>query len=173
MYSTDRRNFIRQGTFGATVFLAGTAASSPVIGANDRLRVAVAGLNGRGNSHISGLAGQKNVEVAWLIDPDSKVLERRANELRKRTNAKVKTATDIRKALEDPELDAVSIATPNHWHSLMTIWSAQSGKHVYVEKPMSHDVAEGRICVEAQKKYGVVIQHGTQRRSDARIAGLH
>ena len=173
MHSTDRRNFIRQGAFGATVFLAGTNASSRVLGANDRLRVAVAGLNGRGNSHISGLAGQKNVEVAWLIDPDSKVLERRANELRKRTNAKVKTTTDIRKALEDPELDAVSIATPNHWHSLMTIWSAQSGKHVYVEKPMSHDVAEGRICVEAQKKYGVVIQHGTQRRSDARTAGLH
>ena len=107
MHSTDRRNFIRQGAFGATVFLAGTTASSRVLGANDRLRVAVAGLNGRGNSHISGLAGQKNVEVAWLIDPDSKVLERRANELRKRTNAKVKTATDIRKALEDPELDAV------------------------------------------------------------------
>jgi predicted dehydrogenase len=75
--------------------------------------------------------------------------------------------------LDDPTVDAISIATPNHWHSLMTIWGAQAGKHVYVEKPMSHDVEEGRVAVEAQKRYGVVIQHGTQRRSDPKIAGLH
>ena len=80
---------------------------------------------------------------------------------------------DVREALDDKSLDAISIATPNHWHSLMTIWGAQAGKHVYVEKPMSHDVREGRIAVEAQKKYGVVIQHGTQRRSNASVAGLH
>ena len=80
---------------------------------------------------------------------------------------------DIREALEDPEVDAISVATPNHWHSLMTIWAAQAGKHVYVEKPMSHDVEEGRVAVAAQKKYGVVIQHGTQRRSDKNIAALH
>ena len=80
---------------------------------------------------------------------------------------------DIRYALDDPNVDAISIATPNHWHSLMTIWGAQAGKHVYVEKPMSHDVMEGRSAVEAQKKYGVVVQHGTQRRSSARLAGLH
>ena len=79
----------------------------------------------------------------------------------------------MRKALEDKSLDAISIAAPNHWHSLMTIWAAQAGKHVYVEKPMSHDVQEGRVVVEAQKKYGVVIQHGTQSRSSARNAGLH
>ena len=84
-----------------------------------------------------------------------------------------KGVRDVRKALEDPTLDAISIATPNHWHSLMTIWAAQAGKHVYVEKPMSHDVAEGRVVVAAQRKYGVVIQHGTQRRSDAKVAGLH
>ena len=81
--------------------------------------------------------------------------------------------TDVRQALEDKNVDAISIATPNHWHSLMTIWAAQAGKHVYVEKPMSHDIAEGRVAWEAQKKYGVVVQHGTQSRSDARNAGLH
>jgi predicted dehydrogenase len=80
---------------------------------------------------------------------------------------------DVRQALEDKSLDAISIAAPNHWHSLMTIWAAQAGKHVYVEKPMSHDVQEGRVVVEAQKKYGVVIQHGTQSRSSAKNAGLH
>ena len=160
MNSTTRRKFIRQSTLG-TVLLAGTSSSQRVLGANDRLRVAVAGLNGRGGSHIGGYSGQPNVEIAWLVDPDSKVLERRLADLKKRTKGTFNTkgTTDIRKALEDKDLDAVSIATPNHWHSLMTIWSAQAGKHVYVEKPMSHDVAEG--------------QHGTQRRSDARIAGLH
>jgi len=83
-----------------------------------------------------------------------------------------KGISDVRKALEDPNLDAISIATPNHWHSLMTIWAAQAGKHVYVEKPMSHDIHEGRIAVAAQEKYGVVIQHGTQSRSNPAIAGL-
>ena len=79
---------------------------------------------------------------------------------------------DVRTALDDKNLDAISIATPNHWHSMMTIWGAQAGKHVYVEKPMSHDVYEGRIAMEAQKKYGVVVQHGTQNRSDAKRVSL-
>ena len=177
MSTTTRRKFLKHTTLagGTTLFLAGTASSQMVFGANDRLRGAVAGLNGRGGSHIGGVSGQKNVEIAWLVDPDRNVLERRLAELKKRSKGSFNTkgATDIRKALEDPNLDAVSVATPNHWHSLITIWSAQAGKHVYVEKPMSHDVAEGRVAVEAQKKYGVVIQHGTQRRSDSRIAGLH
>ena len=82
---------------------------------------------------------------------------------------KCKGIKDIRQALDDPTVDAISIATPNHWHSLMTIWGAQAGKHVYVEKPLSHDVEEGRVAVEAQKRYGVVIQHGTQRR----VSGFH
>jgi predicted dehydrogenase len=85
----------------------------------------------------------------------------------------VQGVSDVRRALDDPDVDAISVATPNHWHSLMTIWAAQAGKHVYVEKPMSHDISEGRSAVEAQRKYGVVVQHGTQRRSEARLAGLH
>jgi len=119
--------------------------------------------------------GQDNVEIAYLIDPDEKVLEKRLKDVTKKANGKYtpKGVTDVRKALEDKNLDAISIATPNHWHSLITIWAAQAGKHVYVEKPMSHDVVEGRVAVEAQKKYGVVIQHGTQSRSSAGNAGLH
>ena len=146
-----------------------------MLGANDRLRIAVAGLNGRGQSHISGWLDQDNVEIAWLIDPDQRVLNSAALMLDKRTEGRVKPqlAADVRQVLEDKTLDAISIAAPNHWHSLMTIWAAQAGKHVYVEKPMSHDVAEGRIAVAAQQKYGVVVQHGTQSRSNASIAGLH
>lgn len=134
----------------------------------------MAGCNGRGKSHIGGWLKQDNVEIVYVIDPDQQVLDRTLKSIKDRVKGKFTTKglTDVRKALEDPTLDAISVATPNHWHSLITIWAAQAGKHVYVEKPMSHDVEEGRICVEAQRKYGVVIQHGTQRRSSASIAGL-
>lgn len=176
MFTPTRRQFLQTSSAaGASLLLTGTRASGAVDGANDRIRIAVAGLNGRGQSHLNGWLGQDNVEVAYAIDPDQRVLARALKGLEKRTDGKFTTkgVTDVREALEDKNLDAISIATPNHWHSLITIWAAQAGKHVYVEKPMSHDVLEGRVAVEAQKKYGVVIQHGTQRRSSASIAGLH
>ena len=187
MNPIPRRSFLKQSALaaGAYALVSGTRSSARVIGANDRLRIAVAGCNGRGQSHIDGWLSQPNVDIAYLIDPDQRVLDRALKSLEgKAQKAAAKNpaaagklttrgVTDVRKALEDPTLDAISIATPNHWHSLMTIWAAQAGKHVYVEKPMSHDVTEGRVVVEAQKKYGVVIQHGTQRRSDANLAGLH
>ena len=137
--------------------------------------MAIAGLNGRGKTHLKGYGALDNVEVAYIIDPDSNVLARTLKDFDSKSPdaAKPKAVSDIRRALEDPTVDAISIAAPNHWHSLMTIWAAQAGKHVYVEKPMSHDVHEGRIAVAAQQKYGVVVQHGTQRRSDAKLAGLH
>lgn len=177
MSSMNRRQFIKSASAlgGASLLLCNTKASGKVMGANDRLRIAVAGLNGRGQSHVGGWLGQENVEIAYVIDPDDHVLRRALRAMEKRTEGKFETkgVHDVREALEDKNLDAISIATPNHWHSLMTIWAAQAGKHVYVEKPMSHDIGEGRIVVEAQKKYGVVIQHGTQNRSNPRIAGLH
>lgn len=174
--NTSRRNFLAtSAAAGGSLILAGTRASGQVQGANDRLRIAVAGLNGRGKSHIGGWLEQPNVEIAWVIDPDQTVLEstQKLVEGLSKGKSKPRATADVRTALEDKSLDAISVATPNHWHSLITIWAAQAGKHVYVEKPMCHDVGEGRICVEAQKKYGVVIQHGTQSRSSARIAGLH
>ena len=176
MNKLSRRRFIQSTSLaGASFFIAGTQVSGKVFGANDRLRIAVVGLNGRGKSHISGWLEQPNVEIAYLVDPDQNVLDARLKYLNERAAGrfKAKGLNDIRKVLEDKNLDAISIATPNHWHSLMTIWGAQAGKHVYVEKPMSHDIEEGRIAMEAQKKYGVVVQHGTQRRSDETIAGLH
>ncbi|NLY01649.1 MAG: Gfo/Idh/MocA family oxidoreductase [Rhodopirellula sp.] len=175
MSKVNRRAFLKSSAAaGATVFLCGAAAPR-ALGANDRLRIAVAGVNGRGGSHISGWLEQPNVEIAYLIDPDQKVLDSKVKALNQRVEGKYscKGVADVRQALEDQSLDAISIAAPNHWHSLMTIWAAQAGKHVYVEKPMSHDIAEGRVAWEAQKKYGVVVQHGTQSRSDAGNAGLH
>ncbi|MCA9267940.1 MAG: Gfo/Idh/MocA family oxidoreductase, partial [Planctomycetales bacterium] len=171
MARNNRRQFLKSTTAfaaGGTFLISGTKASGNFLGANDRVRIGVAGLHGRGGSHIGGWKGQENVEIIALIDPDASVL---AGKMKSVPGAK--GYSDVRKALEDKTLDAISIAAPNHWHSLMTIWAAQAGKHVYVEKPMSHDVTEGRVVVEAQKKYGVVIQHGTQRRSSSGIAGLH
>ncbi|MGB7343483.1 MAG: Gfo/Idh/MocA family oxidoreductase [Pirellulaceae bacterium] len=173
---SSRRNFLKTTTVaGGSLIIMGTKASGQIKGANDRVRIAVAGLNGRGQSHIGGWLDAENTEIAYVIDPDRKVLYDRIKSVEKRSEGKFKTEgiSDFREALDDKNLDAISVATPNHWHSLITIKAAQAGKHVYVEKPMSHDVGEGRIAVEAQRKYGVVIQHGTQRRSDAGIAGLH
>lgn len=177
MPTLTRRSFLKRTALaaGSYALISGTSSSAQVLGANNRLRIVVAGLNGRGKSHITGWLEQENVEIAYLIDPDRQVLDRTMKALAEKQGGSTtcKAVTDVRRALEDPTVDALSIATPNHWHSLMTIWAAQARKHVYVEKPLSHDVVEGRAVVEAQKKYGVVIQHGTQRRSDARIAGLH
>ena len=174
--STSRRHFLKTSSaVGAGLLLTGTRASGRVIGANDRVRMAVIGVNGRGQAHIDGFGRMKDVEIAAICDVDENVLAKRMSNVDKATggNHKCRMETDVRKLLEDSSIDAISIATPNHWHSLLTIWGAQHGKHVYVEKPMSHDIAEGRVAVAAQEKYGVVVQHGTQRRSDAGIAGLH
>ena len=176
MSKTTRRKFLKDTLVAGSAFaICGTKSYARAVGANNRLRIAVAGVNGRGGSHIKGWLDQDNVEIAYLIDPDKRVLAQKLKYLEGKTEGKYacRGVADVREALDDKNLDAISVATPNHWHSLMTIWGAQAGKHVYVEKPMSHDVGEGRIAVEAQKKYGVVIQHGTQRRSDAGSAGLH
>jgi len=177
MSKMNRREFLNYSLVaGSTLAVCGcsTQSMAKVRGANNRLRIAVAGLHGRGKNHISGWLKENNVEIAYLIDPDAAVLEDRMRSLKGKVEGafNCKGISDIREALDDKNLDAISIAAPNHWHSLMTIWGAQAGKHVYVEKPMSHDIREGRIAVAAQKKYGVVIQHGTQRRSDKKLAGL-
>jgi len=176
MLKTTRRSFLKGSlAAGSALCLGDFRVSAQVLGANNRLRIAVAGVNGRGANHIDGWLEQADVELAYLIDPDRRVLGGRLEALDKKLEgrSKCRGVADVREALEDKTLDALSIATPNHWHSLMTIWGAQAGKHVYVEKPLSHDVAEGRVAMEAQRKYGVVVQHGTQSRSDARNAGLH
>ena len=156
MSRDTRRQFLKtSAAVGGSFLIMGTRASGKAVGANNRMRIGVCGVNGRGGSHIDGWMSQDNVEVAYVIDPDDNVRNRRIGDIVRRNDGAYtpKAIKDVREALDDPNLDAISVATPNHWHSLMTIWGAQAGKHVYVEKPMSHDVREGRIAVEAAKKY--------------------
>ena len=175
MSRQTRRTFLKRAaaTAGvATTFtVAGTKASGRVIGTNDTIRIAVAGINGRGCIHLNAFAGMDKVQVTHLIDPDNRLFESRAASVKKRGGNTPKCMQDIREALDDKELDAVSIATCNHWHSLMTVWACQAGKDVYVEKPCSHNVFEGRKCVEAARKYNRIVQHGTQQRSSSERAG--
>ncbi len=142
-----------------------------MLGANDTIRVAVAGIHGRGGAHIAEFSGIKDVEITYLVDPDARTFGGRVEQVKSRGGKEPKTVQDIRRVLDDPNVDAVSIATPNHWHSLMTIWACQAGKDVYVEKPCSHNIHEGRIAVETARKYGRIVQHGTQGRSDRAWAG--
>jgi predicted dehydrogenase len=165
----NRRKLLKAAAASTTFSLftiAGTKASGRVIGANDTVRVAVAGIHGRGVSHIDGFGGLDKVQVTYLVDPDSSLFESRSKRVEAKGGTRPQCVQDIRKALEDPNIDAVSVATCNHWHSLITIWACQAGKDVYVEKPISHNVFEGRQCVEAAKKFNRVVQHGTQQRSN-------
>ena len=160
-----RRDFMKSSiAAGAGLALAGPF--SRVRGANDDIRVAVVGINGRGGSHIDAFDGMKGVRLAALCDVDRNVLEKRSKSFKDR-NTPVEGYSDIRKLLENKNIDAISIATTNHWHSLATIWACQAGKDVYVEKPCSHNVFEGRKCVEAARKYERIVQHGTQSRSSS------
>lgn len=135
--------------------------------ANEKLGVAVVGVNGRGGSHIGAFAGRKDTEILYVCDVDTNVGEGKANEIGKRQNGRApQMVKDLRKLLDDPRVDIVSIATPNHWHALGAIWAMQAGKDVYVEKPVSHNVSEGRRAVEAARKYNKICQTGTQSRSN-------
>src|SRR5438874_3992551 len=177
--AASRRDFLK--TTGAGV--AGTALASTalgysrILGASDRVRVAICGVRGRGNDHIRGFSRVPNTDIAALCDVDETVLNQRLGDVEKRELPKPKSYVDVRKLLEDKSIDAISIATPNHWHSLIAIWACQAGKDVYVEKPCSHNLWEGRQLVRAAEKYNRIVQHGTQIRSSAAIQeaikGLH
>jgi len=156
MERITRRDFMK----GAVATGFAMAVPSRVLGANDDIRVAVVGINGRGGSHMREFHGMPGVRTVALCDVDRNVLDRRA-----RGFDKVEKYQDVRKMLENKNIDVVSIATTNHWHSLITVWACQAGKDVYVEKPCSHNVFEGRKCVEAARKYRRIVQHGTQSRS--------
>jgi predicted dehydrogenase len=144
----------------ATAFQSRTSASP-----NDTVRVACVGVRGRGRSHIRAYSQMPNVEIAAMCDIDESVLNTRITDYEKAKGKRPAAFTDIRKVLEDKSIDAVSIATPNHHHTLQTIWACQAGKDVYVEKPCSHDMFEARQVVAAAQKYNRVVQHGTQQRS--------
>jgi predicted dehydrogenase len=134
-------------------------------GANERINVAVIGVNGRGLDHIGGLAGKHNCVVTHICDCDSAVIERGMNNAEKAQKIRPIFEQDLRKIMDNSNIHAVTIATPNHWHSLAGIWAMQAGKHVYVEKPVSHNVWEGARLVAASRHYNKICQAGTQIRS--------
>src|SRR5436309_559329 len=164
----SRRDFLKiTGAGMAGTALASAAPSySRILGASDRVRVAICGVRGRGHDHIRGFSRVPNAEIAALCDVDENVLNQRLGDVEKLGVPKPKSFVDVRKLLEDKDIDAISIAAPNHWHSLMAIWACQAGKDVYVEKPCSHNWFEGRQLVRAVKKYNRICQHGSQSRSN-------
>lgn len=156
----DRRHFL-MGSLAATSAMRKSALASP----NDTVRVACVGVHGRGRSHIRAYSSMPNVEIAAMCDIDESVLNSRIGDLEKAKGKRPAAFTDLRKLLEDKSIDAISIATPNHHHTLQTIWACQAGKDVYVEKPCSHDMFEAKQIVAAAQKYNRVVQQGTQQRS--------
>ena len=165
-----RRAFIKKallGTAGLTIGGMGFSAKSyaAIQGANERINIAVIGINGRGKTHIDAWTGMKNVKLKTLCDVHTELFASRAKMVSDKTGEKPLTEWDMRKVFDDPEIDAVSIAMPNFWHALGTIWACQAGKHVYCEKPAMHNVWEGRKMIEAARKYDRLVQIGFQNRS--------
>jgi len=171
-----RREFLKTGMAGAglTALSGITFITHParVFGANDRVRVGICGLHGRGEDHIREFSRINDAEIAAFCDVDENVLDQRLTQVAG-MNLKPARYIDVRKLLDDKSIDAISIATPNHWHSLMAIWGCQAGKDVYCEKPCSHNWWEGRQLVRAAAKYDRIVAHGTQSRSSQGIlAGM-
>ena len=159
MSDPTRRQFA-----ASAAFLPALAQRSP----NDRINIGVVGFRGRGRDHYRTFAKIPNVRVAFLCDIDERLFPGAVAEVEQLGGNRPETYNDIRKLLERKDLDAISIATPDHWHALMTIWGCQAGKDVYVEKPVCHNMREGRKMVEAARKYNRMVQTGLNRRSEAR-----
>ena len=165
----SRRQFINRSLaaagVGAGFAIGGTKSSGRVIGANDTVRLAVVGLNGRGGAHVNEFGKMPGVEITYLVDPDTRTFKKRLDQIAKKGAERRPPFKTSAACSRTKTVDAISVATPNHWHALMTIWGCQAGKDVYVEKPCSHNVHEGRIAVEAARRYNRIVQHGTQSRS--------
>ncbi len=141
-----------------------------ILGANDRIRVAVMGVNARGLALADNFASQPNCEVAYICDVDSRAANKCAQEVAGKQGSRPKIEADIRRLLEKKDFDALVVAAPDHWHAPAAIMASQAGKHVYLEKPASHNPHEGELLIAAQRKYGNVIQMGNQRRSWPNVA---
>jgi predicted dehydrogenase len=163
-----RRTFL--GSTAAAVIVAGMKAQGTVIGANNRIRVCTLGFNGQGGSHIKDiLALPKDAEYVALCDVDANVRAKGAKLVTEAQGKAPRLYADLRDAMADKEIDAITIAMPNHWHSLAAIWGCQAGKDVYVEKPFSHNIHEGRQLVAAAEKFKRIVQHGTQSRCNGTL----
>jgi predicted dehydrogenase len=152
----NRRHFL--------VSASSAAASQSWAAANDRVRVAIVGVGSRGTAHIREMLPVANLEIAALVDPDGRRTESAASIIYQKTGKRPKLESDMRRVFADKDIDAVTIATTNHWHTLTAIWAMQGGKDVYVEKPVSHNIWEGTKLVETARKYKRIAAGGTQRR---------
>ncbi|HPM81231.1 MAG TPA: Gfo/Idh/MocA family oxidoreductase [Candidatus Anammoximicrobium sp.] len=168
MSPMNRRRFLQ-----TSVAAAAALSSAPHIAKakdpNGKLGVAVVGVRGRGGDHINGFLGDARTVILYLVDPDEKEGLKRCDQVTKKQGIKPKFVRDMREAFQDPAVDLVGSATPNHWHALSAIWAMQAGKDVYVEKPVCHDIAEGTAMIAAARKYGRICQVGTQCRSHQAI----
>ena len=176
MSKSTRRQFLEDSMFATAALAAAAWQANPAsrlfaeeaggsTSPNDKLSVCCVGVRGRGVEHINSYLNRKDCEITWIVDADENVGKGRAAEIAKKQGREPKVVTDMRKAFDDKDVDIVSIATPNHWHALAAIWALQAGKDVYVEKPVSHNVSEGRRIVEVARKYNKICQTGTQSRS--------
>ena len=165
----SRRKFIKNITGSTAAVLIGSGSSAKsyrrIVGANDRIRVAVIGANGRGSGMAATFAKQANTDVTWVCDVDEKARQKGIDAVVKAGKEAPKGENDFRKMLQDKDVDATYIATPDHWHAPATIICCAAGKHVYCEKPLSHNPREGELSIAAARKYDRVVQMGSQRRS--------
>ena len=165
-----RRNFIKNTTLGTVSLATATLSSNfvlgrDILGANERINCAVVGVRSRGKAHAAAINLQENAKILYSCDVDDVILEEHNKWCQKNLGYVPKVEKDFRKLLEIKKLDAIFIATPEHWHAPMTIMALQAGKHVYIEKPCSHNAHENELLVAAQKKYGLKVQMGNQQRS--------
>ena len=179
----NRRHFLRR-TAAATagLALALPRRSAAQTSANETVNVAIIGLRGdnkghttwtprgRGQDHYEHLSGIANVRITHVVDVDERHFNGSLSFVKQKYGGNPKTATDFRRVLDDKDVDAVTIAAPDHWHALMTIWACQAGKDVYVEKPISHNIVEGRRMIDAARRYERIVEVGTQRRSNVVLA---
>jgi predicted dehydrogenase len=159
-----RRDFLKTGLLAAAAARVRLPAWAQVVGANDTIRLGVAGLNGMGWSHVERFQGLEGARVVAICDPDRRLLERRREEF-PGEKAGLRSFADIREMLDAKDVDAVVVAAPDHWHALAGIWAMQAGKDVYIEKPLTYCISEGRLLVHAAEKYGRIAQTGSQHRS--------
>jgi predicted dehydrogenase len=173
MSSTSRRDFVKTAALSGLVAAPAVRPSWGRSSPNDRINYAVVGFRGRGQDHYRAFAKIPGVRVAYMCDVDERLFPGGVADVERIAGNRPATFVDIRKLLEQKDLDAISIAAPDHWHALMTVWACQAGKDVYVEKPVCHNLREGRKMVEASRKYNRMVQAGLNRRSEVRnMAGV-
>ncbi|MEO1012371.1 MAG: Gfo/Idh/MocA family oxidoreductase [Bacteroidota bacterium] len=168
--STNRREFIKKTTAGSAALALGgmvlpSAVYARVSGANDKINCAIIGVRSRAKAHVKAIHADPNAKILYNCDVDDTIIKEHNNWCQKNIGYVPKVVKDFRKILEDKDVDAVFIATPEHWHAPMAIMALQAGKHVYVEKPCSHNPHENQLLVKAQNKYGLKVQMGNQQRS--------